>query len=64
MIVKCPRCGELTENQGNPFRPFCCERCKLLDLGNWVSGAYSISGEKSAGDDKSSAMPRKDPDQE
>ena len=26
-----------------PFRPFCSERCKLVDLGRWLDGTYSIS---------------------
>ncbi len=40
--IKCPRCGNETEFEGNPFRPFCSERCKLVDLGNWVSGVYRV----------------------
>jgi endogenous inhibitor of DNA gyrase (YacG/DUF329 family) len=28
--------------EGNPFRPFCSERCKLLDLDNWLSERYQI----------------------
>ena len=40
--VKCPRCGTETEYQGNPWRPFCSERCKTVDLGNWVSGRYRL----------------------
>ena len=27
------------------WRPFCGERCKLLDLGNWVAGRYRVAGE-------------------
>ncbi|MDR0310180.1 MAG: DNA gyrase inhibitor YacG [Acidobacteriota bacterium] len=38
----CPQCGKECDADGNPFRPFCCERCKLLDLGNWISGGYRI----------------------
>ena len=26
----------------NPFRPFCSERCKLIDFGNWADGNYSV----------------------
>jgi endogenous inhibitor of DNA gyrase (YacG/DUF329 family) len=47
MIVKCPRCGKDTETAGNPFRPFCSERCRLIDLGNWISGNYRIAEEES-----------------
>jgi endogenous inhibitor of DNA gyrase (YacG/DUF329 family) len=28
-----------------PFRPFCSERCKLVDLGNWLGGRYRIPAE-------------------
>ncbi|MEE8435543.1 MAG: DNA gyrase inhibitor YacG [bacterium] len=41
--VKCPRCGESTAYQGNPWRPFCSERCKLIDLGRWAEEKYAIS---------------------
>ena len=30
--------------QKAPFLPFCSERCKLLDLGAWLDGAYKIAG--------------------
>ena len=43
MIIKCPQCGKERDTEGNPFRPFCCERCKLLDLGSWISGDYRIA---------------------
>lgn len=42
-MVKCPQCGRLALfSEENPFRPFCSERCKLIDLGEWASGGYSI----------------------
>ncbi|MFA5073857.1 MAG: DNA gyrase inhibitor YacG [Nitrospirota bacterium] len=31
---------------GNPFKPFCSERCRLIDLGSWIQGNYRIPGEK------------------
>jgi endogenous inhibitor of DNA gyrase (YacG/DUF329 family) len=41
--VKCPRCSKLiTYSKDNLYRPFCSERCKLIDLGNWADGSYSI----------------------
>jgi endogenous inhibitor of DNA gyrase (YacG/DUF329 family) len=40
--VKCPNCGRETEYQGNDFRPFCSERCKMLDLGAWIDGEYTL----------------------
>jgi len=43
--VKCPNCCKLTRwSQQNAFRPFCSERCKLIDLGAWASDRYSIAG--------------------
>ena len=41
----CPRCGTRREWSGNPWRPFCSERCKLIDLGGWLSGENAIPGE-------------------
>lgn len=40
--VKCPRCRKETEYSGNEFRPFCSERCKLIDFGNWADGNYRL----------------------
>ena len=40
--LKCPRCGALTTWEGNAFRPFCSERCKLIDLGAWASESYRV----------------------
>jgi endogenous inhibitor of DNA gyrase (YacG/DUF329 family) len=42
--VRCPTCRQLTAWEGNPSRPFCSERCKLRDLGNWASEGYRIPG--------------------
>ncbi|HDH04291.1 MAG TPA: DNA gyrase inhibitor YacG [Nitrospirae bacterium] len=42
MKIKCPTCKQKTEWQNNPVRPFCSERCKLIDLGAWASGQYKI----------------------
>ncbi len=35
-------CKRPARYEGNPFRPFCSERCKLLDLDNWLAGRYRI----------------------
>jgi uncharacterized protein len=45
-LVKCPTCKTLVEwKTENTFKPFCSERCKLIDLGDWASGKHSIAGE-------------------
>lgn len=46
MKIKCPICGKETEWENNKYRPFCSERCKLIDLGYWVSEDYSIKLEE------------------
>ena len=43
--VKCPTCGKETRFEGNEFRPFCSERCKLLDFGAWADEEYSLPAE-------------------
>jgi hypothetical protein len=40
--MKCPICRQQTQWQDNPFRPFCSERCKLIDLDHWLSERYRI----------------------
>jgi len=44
--VRCPRCGNPAPWQENPFRPFCCEKCRLVDLGRWADEDYRVAGEK------------------
>ncbi|MBI1396462.1 MAG: DNA gyrase inhibitor YacG [Betaproteobacteria bacterium] len=45
--VKCPNCGSpALYSPENPWRPFCSERCKLVDLGAWATGAYRIPVEE------------------
>lgn len=41
--VSCPRCGVPVEwSVASPWRPFCSERCKLLDLGAWANEEYRV----------------------
>jgi hypothetical protein len=41
--VPCPRCGTRAPYAPeNPWRPFCTERCRIIDLGNWASEAYRM----------------------
>ena len=42
MTVKCPICGK-PATLGDPDFPFCGERCRLIDLGNWSAEKYRIS---------------------
>jgi uncharacterized protein len=43
MIWRCPICRKPTDSQASPDFPFCSERCRLTDLGNWSSEKYQIS---------------------
>ena len=44
--VKCPTCEkEVKWTEDSPFRPFCSERCRLIDLGEWASEKNTIPGE-------------------
>jgi endogenous inhibitor of DNA gyrase (YacG/DUF329 family) len=46
--MKCPICHRPTPYRtDNPFRPFCSERCKLIDFGAWADGEYSVPSEES-----------------
>lgn len=41
--VSCPICGKSSIwGPENPSRPFCSERCKLIDLGQWATESYRI----------------------
>jgi len=42
---KCPTCGKAVEWQDNPWRPFCSERCKLIDFDRWTSEDYRVPGQ-------------------
>jgi len=42
-VVPCPQCGKVVEwTPASRWRPFCSERCKLIDLGAWATEAYRI----------------------
>ncbi|HUN74444.1 MAG TPA: DNA gyrase inhibitor YacG [Steroidobacteraceae bacterium] len=44
---RCPTCGRPIQwSDAYPFRPFCSERCKLIDLGGWFSEQRGIPGDK------------------
>ena len=44
--VKCPHCGKLVDwNEKSEWKPFCSERCRLIDLGDWASEKHAIPGD-------------------
>lgn len=57
-VVSCPRCGIPVEwVPGNRYRPFCSERCRMIDLGTWASEGYRVPVEKSDADGESLEPP-------
>ena len=45
IAAECPHCGDQTHlDTSNEYRPFCSERCRLLDLGDWVNEEHKIAG--------------------
>ena len=54
-IVNCPTCTKLIPwTEESLFRPFCSERCKLIDFGDWAVGKNTIAGEPVFPDEKDS----------
>ncbi len=46
--VKCPRCGKMIEYYDSEFRPFCSERCKLIDFGSWANEEFALPTQETA----------------
>lgn len=40
--VRCPQCHTQAEWVDNANRPFCSDRCRLIDLGNWADETYKV----------------------
>ncbi|MEE8428243.1 MAG: DNA gyrase inhibitor YacG [Gammaproteobacteria bacterium] len=51
-IVHCPTCGQAVAwGLQQRWRPFCSERCKLIDLGEWLDEKNRIPGEPTLSSD-------------
>lgn len=44
--VVCPHCKKKFEYYSSEFRPFCSERCKLIDLGQWLTESYAVEAKQ------------------
>ncbi len=51
--VPCPICRKLSSWENTPTRPFCSERCKTTDLGNWASGTYRVEAKEESPSEES-----------
>ena len=56
--VDCPTCGKKVEwTEQSKFRPFCSDRCRLIDLGAWLTEQHKIPDENtSPADDEASGV--------
>lgn len=51
-VVACPTCNtEVRWTAENRWKPFCSERCKLIDLGHWATEQYRVPAETPPDDD-------------
>jgi len=44
-LVKCPTCKRSIDWSASEFRPFCSDRCRLIDLGAWLTEKHAIPGD-------------------
>jgi endogenous inhibitor of DNA gyrase (YacG/DUF329 family) len=57
-VSRCPQCGlPAALESANTWRPFCSERCKLLDFGAWINGQYTIPAVEQEPDDGEPTAP-------
>ena len=72
--VRCPTCGaDVVWSAESPYRPFCSERCRLIDLGRWLdeSQAIPLPARRGAGlgddepdeGDRAAVVPEEPPDE-
>ena len=50
--IRCPQCRKPTLWEGNDHRPFCSERCRLIDLGAWSDESYRLPAEANPAQDE------------
>lgn len=46
LTVTCPSCKKKFEYYSSEFRPFCSDRCRLIDLGQWLNESYTVPATK------------------
>ena len=53
--VKCPGCDIVFLYYESNFRPFCSERCKMVDLGHWFNESYVVPLKEQVNDNEESS---------
>jgi endogenous inhibitor of DNA gyrase (YacG/DUF329 family) len=61
--MRCPICRKVVPSNG-PFIPFCSDRCRIIDLGNWASEKYVISTRADPEDLEIKDVPEQEDDSE
>jgi endogenous inhibitor of DNA gyrase (YacG/DUF329 family) len=62
--VPCPRCGAAAPfSPENRWRPFCSERCKIVDLGDWASERYRVPVQNEKDPDADPLAPDSNPEE-
>jgi endogenous inhibitor of DNA gyrase (YacG/DUF329 family) len=51
LMVKCPKCSSSFSYYASEYRPFCSERCKDVDLGNWFTENYKVPSKENLSED-------------
>lgn len=59
-VMRCPICRKPVDlSPANPCRPFCSERCRMIDLGTWASEDYRVPGKEVEDTEHPEDLPRK-----
>ena len=61
--LRCPICKKSVKSTDPDF-PFCSDRCRIIDLGKWASGAYVISSSTTDAEDSIRDSNPEDPEEE
>ncbi|POB13972.1 DNA gyrase inhibitor YacG [Halobacteriovorax sp. DA5] len=62
--VKCPECSKEFNYYSSEFRPFCSEKCKMVDLGMWLTENYTVASNEPLSESDLEAVIRKRQDEE
>lgn len=49
--VNCPNCEDEFNYYSSEFRPFCSERCKMIDMGHWFNESYALPSKEVLSDE-------------
>ncbi len=59
-MMRCPICRKPVDlSSANPFRPYCSERCRTVDLGTWASEDYRVPGKAAEDTEHPEDLPKK-----